>query len=49
MTFTRWNDRQPDNAGGREHYLQICHNGKWNDGVENSKTVVGYICEWKNK
>ena len=29
--FTKWNPRQPDNAGGRETVLQCYAHGNWND------------------
>ena len=47
MKFKPWHRRQPDNAGGREHYLQTVHNA-WNDLPKQHK-CVGFICEWKDR
>ena len=35
MEYTNWNDAQPDNHNGKEHYLQLLRNsGKWNDNTK---------------
>lgn len=48
VKFTSWATAQPDNTDGVEHYLQTFDpKGRWNDGAENDRFVVGYICEWK--
>jgi hypothetical protein len=52
MTFTAWTPGNPDNAGGREHYLTtVPAGGGWNDTVKDwdsyeQAPIVGYICEW---
>ena len=48
VKFTSWAATQPDNTDGVEHYLQTFDaKGHWNDGAEDDRFVVGYICEWK--
>ena len=43
--YENWKDKQPDNAGGKEHFLEIQSDGKWNDLPENYKQ--GYYLERK--
>lgn len=31
VEFTNWSSGQPDNAGGKEHYVQMYSSGRWND------------------
>ena len=47
MKFKAWHRRQPDNAGGREHYLHTVDNW-WNDLPKNAD-CAGFICEWKDR
>lgn len=50
MRFTAWAAAQPDNTDGIENYLQTFDSkGRWNDGAENDRFVVGYICEWPGR
>ena len=44
-SYTNWRAGQPDNAGGKEHYLHFNwgERGKWNDYLPTVK--LGYICE----
>jgi hypothetical protein len=52
MTFTAWSPGNPDNAGGKEHYLNgYAEKDIWNDtGKEwnfyKEAPIVGFICEW---
>jgi hypothetical protein len=48
MTFTAWDNHQPDNMNGRQHYLRSTQTGKWDDEFENGN-AVGFICEWKQR
>lgn len=47
--YTNWNTNQPDDAGGKEHYIHIYTNsntlGKWND-LPITYFTVGFICEY---
>lgn len=47
--YSNWSTYQADNAGGREHYLQINfdNNGKWNDLPDDF--CLYYICECDRK
>jgi hypothetical protein len=48
VKFTAWADRQPDNTDGIENYLQTFDkDSRWNDGAEDDRFVVGFICEWR--
>ena len=53
MTFNAWGQGNPDNVGGREHYLYaLLDKGIWNDTEKDwdhhrTAPVVGYVCEWK--
>lgn len=48
-SYTNWNDGQPDNASGQEHYLHVYTEserfGKWND-LTNTYYKGGFICEF---
>ncbi|MBQ7220795.1 MAG: C-type lectin domain-containing protein [Synergistaceae bacterium] len=43
--YTNWRTGQPDNAGGKEHYLHFNwgERGKWNDYLPTVR--LGYVCE----
>jgi len=43
--YQNWKDKQPDNAGGKEHFLEIQSDGKWNDLPQDHK--LGYYLEKK--
>ena len=51
--YSNWYGNQPDNASGKEHYLQIytkaqsekC-NGYWNDLPQRWSSSLGFICEF---
>lgn len=54
MGFSDWEDNQPDNSNGVEHYLGT-HNFdyfldcyKWNDYQNNPSRIGGFICEFDN-
>jgi hypothetical protein len=47
MTYKAWHRRQPDNGGGREHYLHTDHNA-WND-LPKEYELTGFICEWPDR
>ena len=56
VKFGAWITDNPNNLGGKEHYLAtIMHEKKhdWNDCPKDGKVrnfqVVGLICEWKAK
>ena len=48
--YTNWNTNQPDDAGGKEHYLHMYTEssrfGKWNDLPNKYSTPVSFICEF---
>ena len=48
-----WEINQPDNLGGKQHYVAINRNKRWDDmeKVERAgpNQIGGYICEWKDK
>lgn len=49
MSYKNWGQGQPNNAGGREHYLLLwaASNGHWSDQPANSTAHrPGHICEW---
>ena len=48
--FTNWATNQPDNAGGKENYLETNFRGEvllWNDRPVNSTLTTGYICQYE--
>lgn len=56
FTYSNWNEGQPDNYDGHEHYLHVYGSlqgstGRWND-LHNNGTgffliyTSGFICEW---
>jgi collectin sub-family member 12 len=50
MNFKAWAAAQPDDTDGVEHYLETFDSkGRWNDGAQDDRFVVGYICEWKSR
>ena len=50
MTYTAWNNKEPNNSHRREHFLKLAgKDSGWNDVPEDAKAVVGYICEWKDR
>lgn len=54
MTFTAWEDGQPNNREGKEPCLRTGTDGRWCDHPKEWNAyehvpVVGYICEWKAK
>jgi hypothetical protein len=58
VTYTNWQEGQPDDFKGIEHYLAICPGGGWNDLPENpakenlrllNLNVNGFICEWNDR
>jgi len=51
VKFSVWFKNQPDNAGGKEHYL-VTYKGEWADvqksgAVANGFQTQGFLCEWK--
>lgn len=46
LSFTDWSEPNPNNTNYREHYLGTWDEGKWNDFVDRSETVAGYIVQW---
>ena len=46
FNYTNWTRRQPDNSGGREHYLQIHLNGVWNDHTPIH--MMPFVAQWTN-
>ena len=50
--FTDWMAGQPNNYGGKEHYLATYDEGKWVDVAAEGDGFwmpIGYICEWEIK
>jgi hypothetical protein len=52
MGYKNWGKGQPNNTGGREHYLLLwaASNGQWADQPAMANASVhrpGYICEWE--
>ena len=56
LEFSKWHEKQPNNAQGVEHFLVLhIHNGEWNDypavAPEFPKLTggraPGFVCEWK--
>lgn len=52
-SYSHWNTAQPDNSGGKEHYLHIytnkqstVYNGFWNDAPQTYNTTIGFVCEY---
>ena len=43
--FTNWNEGEPDNDTGNEHWAYFSDNGRWNDNINLTATCL-YICEW---
>ncbi len=46
VTYANWGEGEPNNSGGREHYVHFLStfDGKWNDCAwQNS-----FVCEWDN-
>ena len=55
LSYRNWAPGQPDNAGGREHYLRLGPDGQWRDdhaagctfaSEKRGESVSGFICEW---
>ena len=50
MTYNNWNNGEPNNSGGNEHYLKTYtknNSGKWNDLANNNTVnISGFICEF---
>ena len=46
LSYTNWGNKQPDNSGSNEHYLETNFGGAglWNDNSPTATRV--YICEW---
>lgn len=52
LSFTAWDDGEPNNVNKKEHYLCRSPFGGWADTVEkwdgySQWAVSGYICQWK--
>jgi hypothetical protein len=46
FNYVNWTGRQPDNSGGREHFLQIHLSGVWNDNTATHK--MPFVAQWTN-
>ena len=47
MKYKSWGGGEPNNFGGKEHYLRSKKpNGNWMDGPNDDGGIVGFICEW---
>lgn len=44
LTYTRWAEGEPNNAGGAENYAGLFHDGRWNDFPEQEML---FVCEWE--
>ena len=44
INWFNWASGQPDNAGGKESFIQINSNGQWNDAPNTHKK--GFVCEY---
>lgn len=42
--YTNWAQGEPNNAGGREHHVQVYSNGQWNDIHADWKGPAVYSC-----
>jgi hypothetical protein len=47
LQFKSWHRGEPNNADGREHYLIMDPDGKWNDVPIGPSKNIGFICEWE--
>jgi len=47
MTYENWENGQPDNNKGHEHYLE-CKHGPWPEWNDAPGETYGYICEWES-
>jgi hypothetical protein len=43
VAFYNWDAGQPDNAGGREFFVQVLPSGKWNDNTDGANPVCGVV------
>ena len=43
VAYYNWDTGQPDNAGGREFYVQMLTTGKWNDNIDTANPVCGVV------
>ncbi|MEC5128860.1 lectin-like protein [Verrucomicrobiales bacterium BCK34] len=46
ITWFQWDRGEPNNGGGREHFIQMRAGGKWNDLSMNSPAPVGFFVQW---
>jgi hypothetical protein len=53
VVFSAWEPGEPDNMGGKQHYVVMTKKALWDDVDKELKPgpyqVVGFICEWKDK
>lgn len=43
VAYYNWDAGQPDNAGGRELFVQMLTTGKWNDNTDTANPVCGVV------
>lgn len=53
VAFTSWNDGEPNNSGGKQHFLAKSGSRLWTDRTLNwdevqSDPVNGFICQWRD-
>ncbi|MGN0468462.1 MAG: lectin-like protein [Acutalibacteraceae bacterium] len=47
FSYKCWDDGEPNNDFGGENFLGIYIEGKWNDFLNDSQSMKGYVCEWE--
>jgi len=46
MSLTKWQSKEPNNTGAKQHYLRASSKGWRDDANQAMRELDGYICEW---